>query len=39
MTYMKVIYSMSFVTHGDYNKCPPIGKLKYEFMSSFPLSI
>jgi len=30
---------MSFVTHGDYNNCPPIGKLKYEFMSSFPLSI
>jgi hypothetical protein len=30
---------MSLVTHGDYNNCPPIGKLKCEFMSSFPLNI
>jgi hypothetical protein len=30
---------MSLVTHGDYNNCPPIDKLKAEFMSSFPLSI
>jgi hypothetical protein len=36
---MRVMYSMSFVTNGDYNNCPPIGKLKYEFMSYFPLSI